>query len=58
MVQQSLQTQENVLNNAVASVEIEGYSVTDAEKKMCMEFVNGSITKEQFIKSVLERCRV
>lgn len=58
MVQQLIQAQENVLNNAVASVEIEGYSVTDAEKKMCMEFVSGSITKEQFIKSVLERCRV
>ena len=58
MMQQSIQAQENILNNAVASVEIEGYSVTDAEKKMCMEFISGSITKEQFIKSVLERCRV
>lgn len=58
MMRQSNQMQENVLNNAVASVEIEGYSVTDAEKKMCMDFVSGSITKEQFIKIVLERCRV
>ena len=58
MMRQSNQMQENVLNNAVASVEIEGYSVTDAEKKMCMDVVSGSITKEQFIKIVLERCRV
>ncbi len=58
MMRQSDKMQENVLNNAVASVEIEGYSVTDAEKKMCMDFVSGNITKEQFIKNVLERCRV
>lgn len=54
----SIQIQETALNNAVASVELEGYSVSENEKTLCMEFVNGKMTKEQFINTVLERCRV
>ena len=44
------------LNNAIASVEIEGYSVSKEEKDMCLEFVSGNISKEDFIKMIVERC--
>ena len=46
-----LQETEKVLNNAIASVEIEGY-------KLCMEVLNGKLTKDDFIKIMLERCTV
>ena len=32
-----LQETEKVLNNAIASVEIEGYKLSDDEKELCME---------------------
>ena len=35
MKQISLQEKEAALNNAVASVEIEGYSVSEYEKELC-----------------------
>lgn len=44
------------LENAIASVEIEGYSVADSQKDVCLEFVSGKISKEEFIKKMLERC--
>ncbi|MBR5535179.1 MAG: hypothetical protein IKU60_00890 [Clostridia bacterium] len=44
------------LNSAVASVEIEGYKVTDAQKEICLGFVTGEINKDEFIKIMLERC--
>ena len=47
---------EYTLNNAVASVEIEGYNVTEDEKRLCMAMLEGKITKEEMIKKVLERC--
>ena len=49
---------EYALNNAVASVEIEGYNITEDEKKLCMAVLEGKITKEEMIKKVLERCAV
>ncbi len=52
----SIREKEYVLNNAVASVEIEGYNVSEYEKHMCMEVLNGNITTEQFIQIMLERC--
>lgn len=54
----SICEKEYVLNNAVASVEIEGYNVSEYEKSMCMEVLNGKITAEQFIQVMLERCSV
>lgn len=44
------------LKNAIASVEIEGYNVSLSQKEACFEFVTGEISKEEFIKLVLERC--
>ncbi len=44
------------LKNAIASVEIEGYNVSASQKEACLEFVSGKISKEEFIKMVLERC--
>ena len=53
-----LQEPEKVLNNAIASVEIEGYKLSDDEKELCMEVLNGKLTKDDFIKIMLERCTV
>ena len=54
----SLQKKEKALNNAVASVEMEGYHISDQEKQLCMNVLNGSMTKEEFINTLLERCAV
>lgn len=54
----SLQEKEMALNNAVASVEMEGYKVSSDEKKLCMEVLKGKLTKDDFIKIMLERCAV
>ncbi len=47
---------EKALNNAVASVEMEGFSVSEYEKQLCMDVLNGKMTKDDFIKTMLERC--
>ena len=47
-----------VLNNAIASVEFEGYEIQEFQKKSCLEFVNGKINKDDFIKLMLERYNV
>lgn len=44
------------LESAVASVEIEGYSVTQSQKELCLDFLSGKINKEEFIQTMLERC--
>lgn len=54
----SLQEKEMALNNAVASVEMEGYKVSSDEKKLCMEVLKGKLNKDDFIKIMLERCVV
>ncbi|MBQ6907372.1 MAG: antitoxin VbhA family protein [Clostridia bacterium] len=48
----------SALNNAIASVEMEGFRFADGEKELCMDALKGKITKEDFIKILLERCRV
>ena len=48
---------ERALKNAVASVEIEGYTVSEDEKRLCMQVLTGRLTKEKFIAQMLERCR-
>ena len=41
----SLVEKERVLNNAVASVEMEGYKLSDYEKALCMDVLDGKLTK-------------
>lgn len=53
-----LHDKEMALNNAIASVEIEGYHVSDYERQLCMSVLNGTITKEEFMQTILERCAV
>lgn len=56
MSQVSLQEKERALNNAIASVEMEGYRVSDTEKNLCMDVLNEKLTKDDFIKTMLEIC--
>lgn len=46
------------LDNAIASVEMEGFVFSDGEKELCMKAFEGKITKDEFIKILLERCRL
>lgn len=55
MKQVSLREKKMVLNNAVASVEMEGYKIADNEKELCMEVLDGKLTKDEFIKIMLEK---
>jgi methyltransferase-like protein len=55
MKQVSLREKKMVLNNAVASVEMEGYKISDNEKELCMEVLDGKLTKDEFIKIMLEK---
>ena len=48
---------EYALNNAIASVEMEGYVLSDDEKKLCFDVLNDKLTKEEFIQIMLERCK-
>ena len=49
MKQVSLREKKMVLNNAVASVEMEGYKISDNE------ILDGKLTKDEFIKIMLEK---
>lgn len=46
---------EETLKSAIASVEIEGYKFDEMQKKDCLDFVSGKISKEEFIKLMLEK---
>ena len=50
MKQVSLREKKMALNNAVASVEMEGYKISDNEKELCMKVLDGKLTKDEFIK--------
>lgn len=56
MRQISLREKERALDNAVTSVEMEGYKVSEFEKQLCMDVLNEKLTKDDFIKILLERC--
>ena len=53
--QDRIQYQE-ALDNAVASVEMEGYRITDEQKAQCFDFLSGKIDKATFIQMVLKGC--
>ena len=56
MLQQNIY--KDALKNAIASVEMEGYEVTETQKLSCLDFLDGKIDKKDFIKAVLEGCLV
>ena len=58
MRQATLKEKERALNNAVASVEMEGYNVPADDEALCMDVLNGKLSKDDFIKIMLERCQV
>ena len=57
MSEQELRCKE-ALDTAIASVEIEGYRVTDEQKSQCFDFLSGKIDKDTFIQMVLKGCEV
>ena len=50
-----LSEKEKALNNAVASVEMEGYKLSTEDKCLCMDMLDGKLSKTAFIKALLER---
>jgi len=48
----------DALDNAIASVEIEGYEITASQKDFCLDFISGKINKDDFIKQMFERCKI
>lgn len=50
-----LSEKEKALNNAVASVEMEGYKLSTEDKRLCMDMLDGKLSKADFIKTLLER---
>lgn len=58
MINSRISEKEYALNSAIASVEMEGYKLSQKEKDLCMDFVSNNITKEEFIKEVIERYAV
>ena len=53
-----LHENKEILDSAVASVEMEGYKLTEEEKELCYDYVNDTITKTELIKTILERCAI
>ncbi len=50
-----LSEKEKALNSAVASVEMEGYKLSTEDKRLCMDMLDGKLSKAAFIKALLER---
>lgn len=48
-------TRERALKNAIANVEIEGCKLTDEQKDLCVQVLNGKITKQECIEILLNR---
>lgn len=58
MSKQEMIRYQEALDNARASVEMEGYRITDEQQSQCMDFVTGKIDKETYIQMLLKRCGV
>lgn len=54
MSEQEMIRYQEALDNAVASVDMEGYRITDEQKAQCFEFLSGKIDKATFIKMILK----
>lgn len=48
---------EQALNNAIASISMEGYVFTDKQKQICSDVLEGKITKEEYIQMLLQKNR-
>ena len=48
---------EQALNNAIASISMEGFVFTDKQKQICADVLDGKITKEEYIKMLLQKNR-
>lgn len=56
MSEQEMIRYQEALDNAVASVEMEGYRITNEQKAQCFDFLSGKIDKATFIQMVLKGC--
>ena len=56
MSEQEILRYQEALDNARASVEMEGFRITDEQQAQCMAFVTGNIDKETYIQMLLKRC--
>jgi len=48
-------TKQQALRNSIANVEIEGYKLTDKQKDLCSQVLNGKLSKKECIKILLNR---
>ena len=51
-------TYQEAFKNAVASVEIEGYHISERQKELSLDFLSGKIDKSEFINLLLKGCNV
>lgn len=58
MSQASRDEKISALDNAFASVEMEGFRYSDGEKDLCMEVLDGKLSKDEFIKKLLIKSRL
>lgn len=52
-----LYEKEKAFDCAVSSVEMEGYSIPEYQKELCWNVITGSLSKEEYIKIMLKRCK-
>ena len=48
-------TKQQALRNSIANVEIEGYRLTNKQKELCSQVLDGKLSKEECIKILLNR---
>ncbi len=49
---------DKAINNAAASIEMEGYTIDDQCKEWCRQVLENKMTMEQYIQLVLEQAGV
>ncbi len=53
----SLYEKEKAFDCAVSSVEMEGYNIPKEQKELCWNVIKGDLSKEEYIKIMLKRCK-
>ncbi len=48
-------SKEQALKNAIASVEMEGYRLSEFNKNLCKDVLDGKLTKQQCIEKILRK---